>query len=139
MTAKDKIPLAHGPTRRAPLSIRFITCPFGVRCSENNNNLFILLFSFQLSFFLCTSLGLFLLFLSAFIFTCHIVIIRFSAFENERSARFRRRRLVERPFYPIWNICFASKADIYQLERVIPCPQGTLGGGFWRLRTSAPT
>ncbi len=45
-----------------------------------------LLLSFQLSFFLWTTLSLFLLFLSAFIFASPIAHIRFSVIENAFSA-----------------------------------------------------
>ncbi len=48
--------------------------------------LFILLFSFQFSFFLWTTLGFFLLFPFAFIFTSLITHICFSVIENKRSA-----------------------------------------------------
>ena len=47
---------------------------------------FILLFSFQFSFFLWTTLSLFLLFLSAFIFTSLITHVCFSVIENASSA-----------------------------------------------------
>jgi len=85
---------------------------FGVLKTTPVYLFFFSLFSFQFSFFFSTALGFFLLFLSAFIFTCHIMPIRFSAFENERSARFDQRRLVERPFYPIWNICSGRKLTL---------------------------
>ena len=49
-------------------------------------NLFILLFLFQFSFFLCAELGLFLLFPFAFIFTSLVTHICFSVLENECSS-----------------------------------------------------
>jgi len=59
--------------------------------------LFVLLFSFQFSFFLWTTLGLFLLFPSAFIFTSLITHICFSVIENECPSQLRQRHLVEFP------------------------------------------
>ena len=58
---------------------------------HNGAYLFILLFSFQFSFFLWTTLGLFLLFPFAFIFTSHITHICFSVIENECSSQLRQR------------------------------------------------
>jgi hypothetical protein len=54
--------------------------------AHNGAYLFIPLFSFQFSFFLWTTLSLFLLFLSAFIFTSLIAHIGFSVIENASSA-----------------------------------------------------
>ena len=56
---------------------------------------FILLFLSQLSFFLWSTLRLFLLFPSAFIFTSLITHICFSVIENECSSQLRQPRLVE--------------------------------------------
>jgi len=56
-------------------------------CALHKGGRFIpLLLSFQLSFFLWTTLSLFLLFLSAFIFASLIAHIRFSVIENAFSA-----------------------------------------------------
>jgi len=62
-----------------------------LRCNRNltgHNGAyrFILLFSFQLSFFLWTTLSLFLMFLFAFIFLSLIAHVCFSVIENECSA-----------------------------------------------------
>ena len=62
-----------------------------LRCNRNltgHNGAyrFILLFSFQLSFFLRTTLSLFLMFLFAFIFLSLIAHVCFSVIENECSA-----------------------------------------------------
>ncbi len=56
---------------------------------------FILLFLSQLSFFLWSTLRLFLLFPSAFIFTSLITHICFSVIENECPSQLRQRHLVE--------------------------------------------
>jgi len=53
---------------------------------HNGAYLFFLLFSFQLSFFLWTTLSLFLLFPFAFIFTSLVAHICSSVIENECSA-----------------------------------------------------
>jgi hypothetical protein len=65
--------------------IKQLRCNRGLS-GHNGAYRFILLVSFQLSFFLWTTLSLFLMFLSAFIFISLIAHIGFSVIENECSA-----------------------------------------------------
>ncbi len=96
-----KLPLPRGWKHRVQSSVRIVgsvqplTFEFFIkqlRCNwnltvHNGAYLFILLFSFQFSFFLRSKLGLFLLFLFAFIFTSFITHICFSVIENECSSQ----------------------------------------------------
>ena len=75
--------------------------------------LFILLFFFQLSFFLWTKLGLFLLFLFAFIFTSLITHICFPVIENECSSQLRQIVVTFSAFGP-----FGPRPSVYDTR----CP-----------------
>ncbi len=80
---------------------------------SQQNDLLILLFSFQFSFFLWTTLGFFLLFPFAFIFTSLITHICFSVIENECSSQLRQTGLTFSALGP-----FGPRPSVYDTR----CP-----------------